>query len=77
MLQKYLFIPVVASILGGLIIWSHNLAPKIQTTSLSQKSPEMRLIQPRRMMSSAQSPLEPPGLEFEPQDLEIELLESN
>ncbi len=67
MLQKYLFIPAIVTILGGLVIWSHNLESKIPLSKLSQKSIELKLNPPRRAMSSIQS--------TESQELEIEALD--
>lgn len=67
MLQKYLFIPVIASILGGLVIWSHHLGPKIVNTPLSQNVPAVKkLIEPHRALSSVQTVISPQKLEIEP-----------
>ncbi|MEO5969765.1 MAG: hypothetical protein ABIQ95_07530 [Bdellovibrionia bacterium] len=77
MLHKYLFIPVIVGILGCLSLWSHSLDSKVETPHLSQKPVDLKLLQPRRILSTVNSSAEPKGLEFEPQDLEIEALESN
>jgi hypothetical protein len=73
MLQKYIFIPVVVSMLGGLAIWSHHLESKLPSATLSQKSFEMKLSQPRRKMSSVNAVIEP----LQSLELEIEPVESD
>jgi hypothetical protein len=70
MLQKYLFIPVVAGILGSLAIWSRHIEATVPVVAVSPSGLEKKWAQPRRAMSSLPS-------SHDPLELEIELLDSN
>jgi hypothetical protein len=74
MIQRYLFISVVVTLLGSLALWSRHLESKTTHTYLAQKSPDLKLIEPRRGLASVETTSEIQSSSS--QELEIEALDS-